>query len=109
MSVIAPERTIDQRLQSLEKANAIRMARAQMKRDLRAGTADPVQLLAFPPDWLQSMKLVDFLPHLRIRAFGPSKAQRLMGRCFISYAKTIGGLSHRQRNVLLQELRGLGS
>lgn len=107
VTVIAPDRTVEQRMVSLEKANRTRITRAQMKRDLAVGTADPIQLLAFPPDWLESMKLVDFLPHLPVRAFGPAKAQRLMNRCFISYSKTIGGLSHRQRNVLLKELRGL--
>lgn len=101
-------RTQEQRLAALAKGNVTRTARAEMKRDLRARKADPIPLIAFPPAWLQSMKLIDFLPHLPIRAFGPAKAQRLMNRCFISYSKTVGGLSDRQRNELLAELRGLG-
>ena len=44
-SVAAPERSLVQRMEALERANQIRTRRAQLKRDLKAGRASIHDLL----------------------------------------------------------------
>ena len=47
-----PERTHEQRMRALRRANEIRSARAQLKRDLKAGKVEDRALLLDPPDYV---------------------------------------------------------
>lgn len=98
-----PERTHDQRLRALQKANDIRTARAQLKRDMKAGKKRIDTLLLDPPDYVLSAKVIDMI--LAVPKFGRVKANRILGLCRISPSKTIGGLSGRQREELVGQLR----
>jgi hypothetical protein len=98
-----PERTHDQRMRALQKANDIRTARAQLKRDLKAGKARIETLLLDPPDYVMSAKAIDMI--LAVPKYGRVKANRILGSCRISPSKTIGGLSERQRAELVTQLR----
>ena len=79
-SAAAPERSLDQRMDALRRANDIRTARAKLKKDLKAGKAS-------------------------IPKYGRVKANRILNQCRISPSKTIGGLSERQRTELVSLLR----
>ena len=48
----APERSLVQRMEALQRANDIRTRRAQLKRDLKAGRQPIDKLLLEPPDYL---------------------------------------------------------
>lgn len=96
-----PDRTHDQRLASLRRANAIRTYRAEAKRNLAAG-ADPIPMLTNPSPELHTMKVTDFLT--AIPKIGRVKANRIMLMCRISQSKTVGGMSERQRGELVREL-----
>jgi hypothetical protein len=98
----APERTDVQRLAALERANEIRIARARLKRDLKAGHTQIHGLLLDPPEWLQTAKVFDLL--LAVPKYGRVKVNRILTRCRVSPSKTIGGLSDRQRLALLGAL-----
>lgn len=98
-----PERTHDQRLRALQKANDIRTRRARLKRDLKAGKARVESLLLDPPEYVLSAKVIDMI--LAVPKFGRVKANRILGLCRISPSKTIGGLSERQRAELVTQLR----
>ncbi len=98
-----PERTHDQRMRALGKANDIRTSRAKLKRDLKAGKARIETLLLDPPDYVLSAKAIDMI--LAVPKYGRVKANRILSHCRISPSKTIGGLSERQRNELVQQLR----
>ena len=50
--VAAPERSLVQRMEALQRANDIRSRRAQLKRDLKAGRQPIHELLLQPPDYL---------------------------------------------------------
>ena len=100
--VQSPVRSLDQRLAALERANQVRSRRAHMKTTLTLPMAQ--ELLVEPPWWLASMKVTAFLA--AIQKFGPVKTRRILRDCQISDAKTVGGLSGRQRDVLLAVLRG---
>ncbi len=92
-----------QRMEALQRANAIRTRRAQLKRDLKSGRASIHQLLLDPPEWVETAKVFDML--LAVPKYGRVKANKILQQCRISPSKTIGGLSERQRTELVAMLR----
>jgi hypothetical protein len=98
-----PERSLDQRMDALKRANDIRSARAQLKRDLKAGRKSIHELLDSPPEFVLTAKVFDML--LAVPKYGRVKTNRVLNQCRISPAKTIGGLSERQRKELVSLLR----
>jgi hypothetical protein len=99
----APERSLVQRMDALQRANQIRTRRAQLKRDLKAGRTSIHQLLLDPPEWTETAKVFDML--LAVPKYGRVKANKILNLCRISPSKTIGGLSQRQRTELVAMLR----
>ncbi len=100
----APGRSREQRLRALQHANEVRSARAQLKRDLAAGRIELARILARPPEFAQTAKVLDLL--LFLPKVGPVKAGRMLARCRIAHAKTLAGLSDRQRAALIDLCRG---
>jgi hypothetical protein len=98
-----PERTHEQRMRALRRANEIRSRRAKLKRDLKAGKVNVEVLLRDPPDYVLSAKAFDMI--LAVPKYGRVKANRILTQCRISPSKTIGGLSARQRGELVAQLR----
>jgi hypothetical protein len=101
--VAAPERSLDQRMEALRRANEIRTARAQLKRDLKAGRRSIHDLLLEPPEYVETAKVFDML--LAVPKYGRVKVNKVLQLCRISPSKTIGGLSQRQRTELVSMLR----
>jgi hypothetical protein len=96
----APERSLDQRMEALKRANDIRSKRAQLKRDLKQKIQT---LLMDPPEYVQTAKVIDML--MAVPKYGRVKTNRILNQCRISPSKTIGGLSERQRAELVAQLR----
>ncbi len=101
--IAAPERSLTQRMDALQRANDIRSRRAQLKRDLKAGRQQISELLQQPPDYLGTAKVFDLL--LAVPKYGRVKVSKILSTCRISPSKTIGGLSPRQRDELVDLLR----
>lgn len=101
--IVAPQRSIDQRRDALFVANEIRIKRSQLKRKIKRGEVDPRHIIALPPDYVLSMKLTHLLR--AIHRFGDVRLRRLMRVCMISDTKTLGGLSERQREAVLDYLK----
>jgi hypothetical protein len=101
-SAAAPERSLDQRMEALKRANDIRSARAKLKKDLKAGKTTIHSLLLDPPEYVETAKVFDML--LAVPKYGRVKANRILNQCRISPSKTIGGLSERQRAELVAQL-----
>lgn len=99
----APERSLTQRMDALQRANDIRTRRAQLKRDLKGGRVTIQVLLKDPPDFLETAKVFDML--LAVPKYGRVKVNKILQQCRISPSKTIGGLSERQRTELVSLLR----
>jgi hypothetical protein len=99
----APERSLVQRMDALQRANEIRSRRAQLKRDLKAGRQSINRLLLEPPDYVLTAKVFDML--LAVPKYGRVKVNKILAQCRISPSKTIGGLSERQRSELVSMLR----
>jgi hypothetical protein len=102
-SVSAPQRSLTQRMAALKRANEIRMKRAKLKRDLRAGRTNPQGLLLSPPEYVLTAKVSEML--LAVPKYGQVKVNKILTQCRISPSKTIGGLSPRQRAELVSYLR----
>jgi hypothetical protein len=102
-SAAVPERTHEQRMKALRRANEIRTKRAQLKRDLKGGKTKVEALLLDPPEWVMSAKVFDMI--LAVPKYGRVKANKILTQCRISPSKTIGGLSERQRAELVHMLR----
>ena len=90
-------------MKALRRANEIRTARAQLKRDLKAGKVKIEQLLRDPPEYVLSAKAFDMI--VAVPKYGRVKANKILTQCRISPSKTIGGLSERQRAELVAFLR----
>ena len=99
---IAPDRSLTQRRDALERANTVRIRRSQLKRDIKAGSVTVIAFLADPPEFIETMKVFDLL--LAAPMVGRVKANKILNRCRISPSKTIGGLSERQRDELARFL-----
>lgn len=95
----APTRSLDQRMEALRRANDIRVKRAKLKRDLKAGRVRVQDILREPPDYVGTAKVLDML--MAVPKFGRVKAARFLNQCRISPSKTIAGLSERQRQELV--------
>ncbi|MEW6583276.1 MAG: integration host factor, actinobacterial type [Actinomycetota bacterium] len=97
-----PERSLSQRMDALKRANEIRTARAQLKKDLKTGNVTIQEIIASPPEYVMTAKVFDML--MAVPKCGKVKATRFLNHCRISQGKTMGGLSERQRNELLELL-----
>ena len=103
----APARSLDQRMDALARANAVRVQRAQLKRDLKDGIVDVAQLLVDAPASIQTAKVFDLL--LAVPKLGRVKAGKLLTLSRVSQSKTVSGLSERQRAELVELLRARAS
>jgi hypothetical protein len=99
----APERSLNQRMDALARANRIRTERARLKRELKAGRISIHTLLFEPPEYVETAKVFDML--LAVPKYGRVKVNKILATCRISPSKTIGGLSERQRSELVVLLR----
>ena len=89
-------------MEALARANEIRIKRAELKRDLKAGRRTIQGLLSDPPDYLETAKVFDML--LAVPKYGRVKVNKMLSQCRIAPSKTIGGLSDRQRSELVSML-----
>jgi hypothetical protein len=87
----APLRSLDQRMEALK--------RAKLKKDLKDGQVRIDSILRNPPEYVETAKVFDIL--MAVPKFGRVKAARFLNQARISQAKTVGGLSERQRSELV--------
>jgi hypothetical protein len=89
-------------MDALARANEIRVKRAELKRDLKAGRHSIHKLLLDPPEYVETAKVFDML--LAVPKYGRVKVNKILAHCRIAPSKTIGGLSERQRSELVSLL-----
>lgn len=102
MHTPAPDPTREQRISALEEGNRIRVYRANLKRDLKAGRRSirDVILAGATDQRIATMKVADAL--LATPRIGRVKADKILRRVKVSPSKTLGGLTTRQRAELLE-------
>lgn len=100
---VTPERSLQQRLDALVRANEVRTFRARTKADLKSGRTSPTAVILSDDPRFETWKVFDLL--MSLPRIGRQKANRMMLRERISPSKTVGGLSERQRASLLELVR----
>lgn len=101
-STQTPERSHQQRMEALRRANDIRSERAKLKERLRSGDVSLVDVLQDPPPCVHTAKVLDLV--LAAPKYGRVKANKLLERCRVSSSKTVNGLTPRQRKELVDML-----
>lgn len=120
MVVHAPTRTLEQRLDALARGNSIRLARAALKRRLHTDRYLNLLLIAIetrdagrdlvataPAGYLDTMKVQDLLTSAQ--GIGDVKASKILTKAMVSPAKTVGGVSPRQRAALIDAVERLAA
>jgi hypothetical protein len=97
-----PERSQQQRMDALRRANDIRSERARLKEALRNGDVSIIAVLSDPPACVATAKVLDLV--LAVPKYGRVKANKLLERCRVSSSKTVNGLTPRQRKELVDML-----
>lgn len=87
-----------QYLRALERANKVRLARADLKRRVAAGETSVAEVVLQCPWEAQSMAVADLLTSQR--RWGESRCRKFLAQIPMSEAKTVGTMTDRQRRTL---------
>lgn len=88
-----------QRNAALARANAIRIARAALKRQIAAGRRSLVDVIAECPAEAHSMPVAELIGAQH--RWGEARTLRLLRRAELSETKPLGHLTPRQRRALI--------
>jgi hypothetical protein len=91
-----------QRLRALERANEVRLARAELKRRIAEGEATAATVILTCPREASSWTVGDLL--MSQRRWGRTRCRKFLARNQISEVKTVGALTERQRRLLAAQL-----
>ncbi len=98
----APVPADPQRLRALERANEIRLARAELKRRIADGEVTVADVLLDVPAHASSWAVWDLL--MSQRRWGTSKCRKFLWKNRINETKPVGALTERQRKLLAAQL-----
>lgn len=96
-----------QRLRALERANEVRLARADLKRRIAYGEASAAEVILACPWEASSWSVSELL--MSQRRWGITRCRKFLGRNQISENKPIGKLTDRQRHLLAAQLQSCES
>jgi hypothetical protein len=87
-----------QHLRALNRANEVRLARAQLKRRVAEGAITAGDVILESPWEAESMTVSDLL--MSQRRWGHQRCRRVLAQIPVSETKTVGSLTERQRRVM---------
>jgi hypothetical protein len=91
-----------QYMRALERANQVRLARADLKRRVALGEADVAEVILGCPWEADSMAVADLL--MSQRRWGQTRCRKFLSQIPMSEKKTIGSMTERQRHTLAMML-----
>jgi hypothetical protein len=91
-----------QHLRALQRANEVRLARADLKRRVAEGELTAADVVLESPWEAASMTVADLL--MSQRRWGRTRCRRFLAQAGLSETKTIGSLTDRQRRVVADQL-----
>jgi hypothetical protein len=91
-----------QHLRALQRANEVRLARADLKRRVAEGELTASEVVLDSPWEAESMAIADLL--MSQRRWGRTRSRRFLAQVTLSETKTIGSLTERQRNAVAAQL-----
>jgi hypothetical protein len=89
-------------MRALERANSVRLARAELKRAVARGDLDPADVVRDCPWQTESMTISELLTSQR--RWGRTRARKFLMPLSMSENKQLGTLTPRQRAMLVTEL-----
>jgi hypothetical protein len=92
-----------QYMRALERANQVRLARAELKRRIAVGQSDVAEIVLDCPWEAHSMAVADLL--MSQRRWGQTRCRKFLAQLPMSEKKTIGSMTDRQRQTLAAMLR----
>ena len=102
MSSERPDASTHQRRVALARANRVRVARATLKRRLRAGELAAADAILHSSRDTDTMTVAEVL--LSQRGWGPTRSAKILRSVSLSEKKTLGSLTERQRATLAEVL-----
>jgi hypothetical protein len=87
-----------QYMRALERANEVRLARAELKRRVAMGEIDVAEVILDCPWEAHSMAVADLL--MNQRRWGQTRCRKFLAQIPMSEKKTIGSMTDRQRHTL---------
>jgi len=91
-----------QHLQALQRANRVRLARAELKRRIADGEVTAAEVILTSPWEASSMAIGDVL--MSQRRWGGMRCRKFLAMFRITETKTVGSLTERQRHALAAQL-----
>jgi len=91
-----------QHLRALERANRVRLARAELKRRIADGELTAAEVILSSPWEAASMTVADVL--MSQRRWGGTRCRKFLAMFQVSETKTVGALTERQRIALAAQL-----
>lgn len=91
-------------MQALERANRVRLARAELKRLVAEGELSAAEIVVSSPWEAESMAIADLL--MSQHRWGRTRCRRFLLQIPMNETKTIGSMTDRQRKCLAGRLRG---
>jgi hypothetical protein len=87
-----------QYMRALERANKVRLARAELKRRVAIGEMHVAEVILECPWEAESMAVADLL--MSQRRWGQTRCRQFLAQVPMSEKKTIGSMTERQRRTL---------
>jgi hypothetical protein len=87
-----------QYMRALERANQVRLARAELKRRIALGEVDVAEVILECPWEADSMAVADLL--VSQRRWGQTRCRKFLSQLPISEKKSVGSMTERQRRTL---------
>jgi len=94
-----------QHMQALQRANKVRLARAELKRRIASGELSAAEVVSTPPDEALTMEVTELL--MSQRRWGHTRARRFLAGIPMAETKTLGWMTARQRDTLASMLAAL--
>jgi hypothetical protein len=91
-------------MRALEQANRVRLARAELKRQIADGGRTVAEVVADCPWEAESMTIADLL--MSQHRWGRTRCRRFLASVPMTETKTIGSMTDRQRSTLAARLNG---
>jgi len=96
-----------QHMQALAQANKVRLARAELKRQVADGELSVADVVLACPWEAESMAIADLL--MSQHRWGRTRCRRFLSSIPMNETKTIGSMTDRQRRALAARLGGESS
>ena len=101
-SIAPAPNQVPQHMQALAEANRVRLARAQLKREVSAGALDTAAIVRECPWQAETMTVGELLRSQR--RWGRTRSRKFLAALTLSENRELGRLTMRQRQMLAAEL-----